>query len=422
MFIRRDLFNDIKKHLEKEEITILIGARQVGKTTLLKQLQRELENKKIPTIYLNLDIEQDFELLSSQNKLLQKLRFHFGEQRSYVFIDEIQRKENAGLFLKGLYDMGLPYKFIVSGSGSLEIKAKLKESLAGRKKQFVLHPISFRELVDYRTEYKFSDRLKEFLKVENRRSYDLLVEYLNFGGYPKIILSSDLKEKYDYFDEITQAYFERDLNYLLNFDSPQVYTLMLKVLASHLGKVLNYNQLARILNLNIYKVKKLLWFAEQTFIMHLQTPFYRNRLKELRRSPVVYFEDIGLAAYANRTMGKMFEPEDLAFAFQNFVFQKLKDYCDKNHFVLHYWRTSDGAEVDFVINTGLKVVPVEVKFKHLKKPVYGKSLLSFIKTYKPENAYIINLNMVKSMKFEHTCIHFVPWYEIVCNLKGLLQL
>ena len=362
-----------------------------------------------------MDIEQDFELLTSQNKLLQKLRFHFGEQRGYVFIDEIQRKENAGLFLKGLYDMGLPYKFIVSGSGSLEIKAKLKESLAGRKKQFVLHPISFKELIDYRTEYKFSDRLKEFLKVETDRAFDLLVEYLNFGGYPKIVLSQTLQDKYDYFDELTQAYFERDLNYLLNFDSPQVYTLMLKVLASHLGKVLNYNQLSQILNLGVYKVKKLLWFAEQTFIIHLLTPFHRNRLKELRQSPVVYFEDIGLVAYANRTMGNMLEPEVLAFVFQNFVFQRLKNYCDKNHYVLHYWRTSDGAEVDFVINTGLEVIPVEVKFKQLKKPVFGRSLLSFIKTYKPKNAYIINLNLDQTVNYEDTYIHFVPWYEIAID-------
>ncbi len=311
--------------------------------------------------------------------------------------------------------MDLPYKFIVSGSGSLEIKAKLKESLAGRKKQFTLHPVSFKEFIDYRTDYKYTGRLNEFLKVEKNIAFDLFVEYLNFGAYPKIILSKTLTDKYDYFDELTQAYFERDLNYLLNFDSPQVYSLMLKVLAAHLGKILNYSRLSQLLNISIYTVKKLLWFAEQTFVIHLLTPFHRNRLKELRQSPVVYFEDTGLVNYANRTMGNMFKLEELAFAFQNFVFQILKEYCDKNRYVLQYWRTSDGAEVDFIINTGMEVIPVEVKFKHLKKPVYGKSLISFIDTYKPKNAYIINLDFKDEKKLNSTNLHFVPWYEIVIN-------
>jgi len=136
--IKRELFGEIKAHINNKEISIIVGPRQVGKTTLMKELVLYIQKIGGKTVFLNLDYEMDKVHLEAQDGLISKLRLEFGINRGYVFIDEIQRKKNAGLFLKGLYDMDLPYKFIVSGSGSLELKESIHESLAGRKRMFEL--------------------------------------------------------------------------------------------------------------------------------------------------------------------------------------------------------------------------------------------------------------------------------------------
>ncbi len=113
-------------------------------------------------------IGKDF--FSTQEKLLNKIRLELGTEKGFVFIDEIQRKENAGLFLKGIYDMGLPYKFIISGSGSIELKEKIHESLAGRKRLFELSTVTFMEFVDFRTDYHYSNRISEFFNIETPKT------------------------------------------------------------------------------------------------------------------------------------------------------------------------------------------------------------------------------------------------------------
>ena len=149
--IKRKLHKDLKEHLSKKEISLIIGPRQAGKTTLMMMLKEYLTKKNEATLFFNLDIGNDIFYFQSQDKLLKKIKLELGSKRGFVFIDEIQRKENAGLFLKGLFDMDLPYKFIVSGSGSLELKEKIHESLAGRKRVFELNTLSFEEFVNYKT-------------------------------------------------------------------------------------------------------------------------------------------------------------------------------------------------------------------------------------------------------------------------------
>ena len=144
MIIKRSVLPLLIAHLENPEISLLVGPRQSGKTTLMLQLIDRLKAEVKKYIYLNLDIERDEAFFISQAKLLEKIRSELGSGPGYVFIDEIQKKENAGIFLKGIYDMGLPYKFIVTGSGSIELKEKIYESLAGRKRVFEIFPLSLK--------------------------------------------------------------------------------------------------------------------------------------------------------------------------------------------------------------------------------------------------------------------------------------
>ena len=123
-----------------------------------------------------------------------KIRLGLGTEKGFVFIDEIQRKKNAGLFSKGIYDMGLPYKFIISGSGSIELKEKIRESLSGRKRIFKLPTVTFKEFVDFRTDYNYSNCISEFFNIETQKTNALLDEYLHFGGYPRIITAGSVEE------------------------------------------------------------------------------------------------------------------------------------------------------------------------------------------------------------------------------------
>src|SRR3990167_5880037 len=193
--IKRSLFRELKKHLEEKEITIIVGPRQAGKTTLMKELLEYVRSQGAKTLFINLDYEKDKTYLETQDSLLDKLRLEFGREKGYVFIDEIQRKKNAGLFLKGIYDLGAPYKFIVSGSGSLELKENIHESLAGRKRVFDITPLTFEEFVNYRTEYRYQDKWNDFFTIDTIRSKELLEEYFMFGGYPRVVLSPTFEDK-----------------------------------------------------------------------------------------------------------------------------------------------------------------------------------------------------------------------------------
>ena len=124
--------------------------------------QEELERQGKKTIFLSLDFEYDRQYFTTQQSLLKKIELEIGKERDFVFIDEIQRKEEAGIFLKGIYDLGVPYKLIVSGSGSIDLKAKIKKSLVGRKRIYELPTISLKEFVNFRTDYRYEDKLTAF--------------------------------------------------------------------------------------------------------------------------------------------------------------------------------------------------------------------------------------------------------------------
>src|SRR3990167_2830231 len=141
--IKRKILKDLVKNLSTKDIALIVGSRQVGKTTVMQWLRDYLLERGEKTVFFNLDYDHDKIFFKSHDVFLTKLRLEVGKNKAFVFIDEIQRKENAGLFLKGLYDLNLPYKLIVSGSGSLELKASVIESMAGRKRLFYVYPLSF---------------------------------------------------------------------------------------------------------------------------------------------------------------------------------------------------------------------------------------------------------------------------------------
>ncbi|MDD4358462.1 MAG: ATP-binding protein [Candidatus Pacebacteria bacterium] len=409
--IKRKIFNELKEHLMKKEISLIVGPRQVGKTTIMDELKDYLESQGEKCVFLSLDYEPDSKFFNSQEELVGKIELSLGKEKGFVFIDEIQRKENAGLFLKGIYDLGLPYKFIVSGSGSLELKENINESLAGRKRDFFMDPVDFEEFVNFKTDYQYEDNLQDFFEIEKEKALFFLKEYMNFGGYPRVVLENTEIEKRNIINEIFRSSIEKDLMYLLKTDRIDAFVLMIKILASEAGQLINYASLSQQTGLSLPTLKKYLWYAEKVFIIRMVQPFFKNKQKEITKSPIAYFVDLGIRNFALNIFGRLNENREAGLVFQNFIFNKLNKEADKTLKNINFWRTKDGAEVDFVIRDGLSVIPIEVKYSKLLNTQIAKSLRAFINAYNPAEAKVINLSLNDSVRVKDTNIDFIPFYK-----------
>lgn len=411
--IERTLLKALKEHLTRKEITLIVGPRQAGKTTLMLLLKDYLEKRREKVLFLNLDVEEDGRFFLSQRSLINKIELEIGKEKGCVFIDEIQRKENAGVFLKGLYDLSLPYKFIVSGSGSIELKEKLHESLVGRKRIFELSTISFEEFVNFKTSYRYKEKLFDFFSLEKEKTRNLLLEYLNFGGYPRLVLETELKEKKKIIDEIYRSYLERDISYLLRVEKTEAFSSLVKILAGQIGSLINYSELSSTLGISLKTVKNYLWILEKTFILQRIAPYFRNIRKEITKSPVIYFYDLGLRNYALGLFGNITVGSEAGFLFQNLVLNLIRESFRYSAAKIHFWRTKDKAEVDFIINPGKEIIPVEAKFRALSKPKVSRALRSFILRYQPSKALVVNLELNQRIKLGKTEVIFLPFYEMM---------
>ena len=403
--ISRNLKDKILESLKLKEITVLIGARQVGKTTLLKEIIGELDN----VLYFNLDIEQDSVHFESQEIFLQKVELEVGKENGYIFIDEIQQKEDAGRFLKGLYDMDLPYKFVVTGSGSIELKEKISEALTGRKYMIEMSTVSFEEFVNYKTKYKYKKRLDVFFDVEKEQTKLLLEEYLNFGGYPAVVTEETILRKKEVMNEIFVSYLTKDISFLLGVKYPDKFVKMIQLLAVQSGSILNYSQLSQDVGVRLETLKTYLWYAEQTFIISTVRPYFTNAKKEITKSPNIYFNDIGMCNFSKSNFSA--DGND-GMVFQNFVYTILKGKYERGLYKVNHWRTKDKAEVDFVVHTESGITPIEVKFSELKSAKVTRSFRSFIKKYSPKIAYVVNLSLDSAIKIEDTEVVFIPYWKL----------
>lgn len=413
--IKRDMLDELRRDLDREEIAFLIGPRQSGKTTLMKLIQAELETAGKRTLFLSLDFDADRLYFSTQEKLLQKVELELGSGPGFVFIDEIQRKEDAGLFLKGIQDRGLLFKLIVSGSGSVDLKARIKESMLGRKRVYDVYPLSLKEFVNYRTGYRYEDRLADFIDVETVRAVQLMEEYLAYGGYPRVALETEGREKLRVMDEIYQGYINRDITYLLHIEKIEAFGHLMKTLADQTGKLINYTELAATLGISLPTVKNYCWFAEETYVLKRVTPFFRNIRSEISKSPSVYFSDLGFRNYALGVFGNLQRADDLGFAFQNLVYLVLREKLRWTGADIHFWRTTAKTEIDFVIDAGKSLIAIEVKYRNLNRPAVPRAFEGFIEKYGPEQCLVINRTLRETIVYKGTTVRFMTIWDLVMD-------
>jgi hypothetical protein len=419
--IHRSVLEELKQHLAEPEITLIAGARQVGKTTLMNMLFEHLREKDKKVLFLSMDFESDVPFFSTQQALINRINLEFGDEFGFVFLDEIQRKDNAGLYLKGLYDMKLPVKFIISGSGSIELRETIAESLAGRKRLFEITTVTFNEFLDFRTQYSFSGKLPAFIHAYPDKTMELFYEYLHFGGYPRVITAPTIKEKVLHINEIFQSYIDRDIRHLIRNDQPEAFVRVVRLLAAQTGQMVNLNNLSNDARVSAPTLQKHLWIAQKTFFIKLVEPYFKNVTKEITKSPVVYFADHGIRNFCISNFGNIQRHQDYGFVFQNLIGNALLRELYATPFSVHYWRTTDKAEVDFVISRMNNPIGVEAKFSAMKTPVITRSLRSFIDKYNPSEAWVVNLTLSASTMIGGTKVRHITFFELPDVLQELVN-
>ena len=365
--IRRKKQLIIAKHFVKKEFTILIGPRQIGKSTMLKQMFEDLLAKGETAFFLNLDRKDILEELNITPENLFKICPLENDKKITVFIDEIQYLDDATTFLKLLFDeYSTRLKIVATGSSAFYIDKQFKDSLAGRKKIFQMGTLDFEEFLHFKGRNDLVDEVvslklkKKTKSVHETILWNYMNEFMNYGGYPAVVLEDNADEKIALLREIRDSYIKRDLLESGVTDQTKFYRMFM-LLASQSGGMLNVNEISNTLRITNATVENYLYILQKCFHITLVKPFYNNLRKELTKMPKVYINDIGLRNILINYFGSIEQRSDKGLILENFCFRVLTENYEQDQ--IKYWRTADGNEIDFIVETQfMRGFAVEVKF------------------------------------------------------------
>lgn len=375
-FIERSIHESFFAHVQNaHEVTILYGPRQVGKSQeIYKCLQSLLNAGESDTFLYSLDVIPDeFESPDAflATLLAQKTN---PDGKTYVFIDEAQRLENIGLFVKYIYDQNKNIKFVLTGSASLDIKAKIKEPLTGRKQEFFLAPLTLGEIINFKG-LKTDQITQNFPLLEK-----ILDDYLLFGGYPEVVTIEAKSLKIAKISEIANSYTLRDISSFFEFDTPKTIQLVARFLAENIGNILSKDNISKIGSISKYQTEKALEALEKSFIIRLVPPLAKTPSKELIHRPKIYFQDLGVRNAILNKLDPTLIFADKGQLFENAVATELISKFGSNN--LKFWRTTNQTEVDFIVTkSNGRANAIETKYQWENKKSLPKNLQSLKQQY-----------------------------------------
>lgn len=324
--IQRKLFQIIKNQKLKNKAIILIGSRQVGKTTLLKQL---FPAKDACFWFYgdDLDTQQFFANISAT-----RLRNVIGKH-SVVIIDEAQRIPDIGLRMKLITDQMPDIRLVATGSSAFELSNRLNEPLTGRKWEYNMYPLSFAEMVDHHG-----------LQNELR----MLPHRLVFGYYPEVVTSNGLER--DLLKQLADSYLYKDLFSLGSIKKPEKLVLLLKALAYQVGSQVSYNELAGTVGLDAKTVESYIQLLEKSFVIFRLNGFSRNLRNELKNTRKVFFYDNGIRNALISNFSQVESRTDNGALWENFlVSERMKRNAYSSSWCnTYFWRTKDQNEIDYI--------------------------------------------------------------------------
>ena len=369
-------------NLEQPNVLILLGARQVGKSTLMGQLRLFAENLKRPVRSFNLEFPHDLLFFNqSEVELFEELS---KTANAVILIDEFHYLKDAVKLFKAIYDLKSNIKIIASGSSSLEIHKHLKESLAGRRDVVEIFPLSLNEWSQQNIFFN---------------------EYLIYGGLPGLVHLPRREDKIEYLSQMVQAYLLKDIRSLIRDENIRAFNHLLFFLAENQGNILSASSMASEIGLTQKTVEHYLTILEQTYVVYGVYSYASKLASELKKSKKYYFYDVGIRNSLVKNFSPLNERDDRGILFESLVFQELKKKMKAN-VELRFWRTKQGDEVDFIWVEDRQITPIEVKANATNDRV-PSGIVKFLKYYpKCAIAYVVNGTRNEDVKHEHLVIRF----------------
>lgn len=364
--IYRKQYQNIFSRLNDNKAIILLGARQVGKTTLLKKLQKET-NKK--SVWWNGD-EPDIRS-TLQNATSTSLQSMIGDAE-LVIIDEAQRIENIGLLIKLIVDNFPNKKVIATGSSSFELSNKLNEPLTGRKWEFYLYPLSHGELNN------------EFGVLNEKR---LLEKRLIYGSYPEIVKNPG-QEK-EILNQLADSYLYKDILTWENIHKPAKLEKLIQALAFQVGQQASINELSQITGIDFHTVERYISLLEKAFIVFQLHPFNRNLRNEIKKSRKIYFYDNGILNSVVKRFNPLNLRDDAGALWENYIISERKKKLEYDRIFVndYFWRNHAQQEIDYIEERESELNAYEFKWNPKTKAKFSKS---FINEYSPTITQVIH--------------------------------
>lgn len=359
MYIFRQADEKIKELLESKKILLVLGARQVGKTTLVKKF---LDNKKFS--YLNLDIDVDKNKLLAAFSLNPEDAYKYFSYPDYLVIDEAQREPKIAQIVKGWYDANLAMRIILLGSSSLNLLNQSAESLTGRNEKLFLSPLAFKEIIA--NQDWFSDDFSKdiLLSSFDRQIHYLLLSSLIYGNYPETVTTQD-KERF--LLNLVSDYLFKDILQLGLVKSPELIKRLLLLLAHQIGAEVSINELANSLNISRLTVERYLDILEQTYVIFRLRSYSTNPRKEISKSQKIYFYDTGVRNALLKEFSLSESRSDIGALWENWVIAEfMKDnLLNDQRKNIYFWRSRSLSEVDLIVKDGDSLSAYEIKWKRL---------------------------------------------------------
>lgn len=359
--IQRSITSELIDLLDFFPAIGIIGPRQCGKTTLVKQLMKIIDK---PTIYIDLESHSDI------IKLTEPEHFFLNNMDKCIIIDEIQHMPELFPLLRSVIDVKrIPSRFIILGSASPTIMRDSSESLAGR--------IAYKEL-------------SPFNLIEASKQQSNINKHWFRGGFPDSYLAKTDKNSYRWKDNFITTYIERDLPQLgLDLSSISIRKLWM-MLASDSGNLFNAASYSKSLGMSVYTVKKYVDFLEKAFLIHSLPPFSLNTNKRLVKSPKIYIRDSGISHFLNSI--NSFEQLEgnikIGASWEAYVVEQIKQSINDSNYQLYFYRTHNGTECDLLIARGIDVVAA-IEIKYTNAPKITKGFTISLQDLKPDQSFVI---------------------------------
>ncbi len=344
VMITRNLQNKIASKLNKGKVIVLVGPRQVGKTTVINALL-----KNIPYLFLDGDDASVCEEISNANT--ETLKNIIGDYK-YVFIDEVQRIPNVGLKLKIMVDQIKNVQVIVSGSSTLDISDLTQEPLTGRKFEFQMFPVSWNEF----------EKNVGYMKAKQQLELRMI-----YGMYPDVIIN--LGNEYEILKNLVSSYLYKDILALTGIRKSDVLQKILQALALQVGSEVSYNEIAQLVGVDKNTVNNYIDLLEKSFVVFKLNSFSRNARNEIKANRKIYFYDNGVRNMLIGNFNNLALRQDKGALWENFMVserKKLLSYENKNA-QPYFWRTTTQQEIDYIEVVADEVNAYEMKWSSTKK-------------------------------------------------------